>query len=240
MAKIICIESSTEVCSVALTEDGVLIDLIEDRTGQNHSRLLTVFIDEILKKNQWNASDANAIAVSQGPGSYTGLRIGVSAAKGICFALGIPLIAVCPLQAMVAHVVQNIEKEPDFTPNNSLFIPMIDARRMEVYTATFNYQHEPLGNVEAKIIDSESFKDELNTHTCYFFGNGAMKCAETLIHPNTRFIDGIVTSAANMVALADGLFRAGKFVDVAYFEPFYLKDFMATTPKNTVLANLQG
>jgi tRNA threonylcarbamoyladenosine biosynthesis protein TsaB len=238
MSKILCIETSTEVCSVAIAQNGRVLALREDKSGLNHSKLLTVFIDELLRENKLNVSDFAAVAVSRGPGSYTGLRIGVSAAKGLCYGAGIPLIAVCPLQAMAQHVVANCSHFGFELSDNDVFVPMIDARRMEVYAAAFNHKAETLSEVEALIIDEHAFSEELKSKRLFFFGNGAQKCKGLIAHQNAFFIDEIYSSAAHMAILAHKQFEAEKFVDTAYFEPFYLKDFIATKPKNSVLGKL--
>lgn len=232
MARILCIETSTGVCSVAIAENGKVIDAKEDATGMNHSKLLTVFIDELLKENQLDASSFDALAVSGGPGSYTGLRIGVSAAKGFCFGAEIPLIAVCPLASMVRGVLANPASEIEA---GSFLIPMIDARRMEVYCAKFNAQGEQTSDVSAEVIDGKSFSDMLSKHKIYYFGDGAEKCSSVLKGENAVFVDGITTTAQNMAQIAEEKFVAKDFVDVAYYEPFYLKRFIATKPKNNVL-----
>lgn len=235
MIKLLCIETSTEVCSVALAGDGKIVDVLEDRSGQNHAKMLTQFTDELIKRNQWTYKELDAVAVSEGPGSYTGLRIGVSVAKGICYAASLPLLAVSPLNAM-ASVVAKKMKEQGTASETDLFCPMIDARRMEVYTALFNLDNEQTLPTEAKVIDVNSFSEELKNHRIFFFGNGAEKCKETLSSGNAFFLDeAIYTSAANMVDVAMLKFSKKQFVDVAYFEPFYLKDFIATVAKNTVL-----
>lgn len=232
MAKILCIETSTEVCSVALSENGVVASIKEDAAGMNHSKMLTVFIDELLKENKLSVSSFDAIAVSEGPGSYTGLRIGVSAAKGLCFGAGIPLIAVSPLQAMTYPVRQKLNENLN---GDDLLVPMIDARRMEVYCATFTANGKQQSDTSAQIIDEQSFADELNRKKIFFFGNGSAKCAEVIKHPNAVFVENIITSAGNMTAPAEEKFIKGDFVDVAYFEPFYLKNFIATKPKKNIL-----
>jgi tRNA threonylcarbamoyladenosine biosynthesis protein TsaB len=235
MAKILCIETTTEVCSVAIAENGKVADLREDQSGLNHSRLLTVFVDELLKANNLSMDNFDAVAVSEGPGSYTGLRIGVSAAKGLCYGAGIPLIAISPLRAMAASVVENpnalgIELNP-----NDWLVPMIDARRMEVYRAIYSANMENVTAVEAVIVDTQTFSNVLNEHRLLFFGNGAAKLKTFIDHSNAVFVDGVGTSAAHMAPLAEACFEMKKFVDMAYFEPFYLKDFVATIPKNSVL-----
>ncbi|MDA3816430.1 MAG: tRNA (adenosine(37)-N6)-threonylcarbamoyltransferase complex dimerization subunit type 1 TsaB [Prolixibacteraceae bacterium] len=235
MARILCIETSTGVCSAAIAENGKVVSVKEDATGMNHSKLLTVFIDELLKENKLEASSFDAVAVSEGPGSYTGLRIGVSAAKGICFGGGIPMIAVSPLTSMVRGVLAN----PDLkVENGSYLIPMIDARRMEVYCAKFNNSGEQSGEVTAEIIDENSFSDLLAGHKVYYFGDGAAKCTSVLTDTNAVFVDNVITTAKNMASIAEEKFMAGKFVDVAYFEPFYLKRFIALKPKNSVLSQV--
>ena len=235
MPKILCIESSTEVCSVVIAENDRVLALREDKSGLNHSKMLTVFIDELMREKKLDASDFAAVAVSQGPGSYTGLRIGVSAAKGFCFGAGIPLIAISSLQAMAQHVVAYSTQNGFELSDNDVFVPMIDARRMEVYTASFSHKAETLSDVEALIVDEHAFSEELKNKRLFFFGNGAEKCKGVIEHPNAIFIDTIYTSAAHMAALAKQKFNNNDFVDLAYFEPFYLKNFIATTPKNSVL-----
>lgn len=231
-------ETTTEVCSVALVENGKVVDFREDRNGLNHAKLLTVFISDLLKSNKLNVFDLSALAVSEGPGSYTGLRIGVSAAKGICYAAKIPLIAISPLQAMAKQLVE-IKPAIAVSENQTSFVvPMIDARRMEVYTACFDFKGEFIQNIQALVVDETAFSQELEYGKVFFIGNGAAKCKEVIRHQNAFFIDNIVASAINMASLAMQKFEQSQFVDVAYFEPYYLKNFMATTPKNNVLENL--
>jgi tRNA threonylcarbamoyladenosine biosynthesis protein TsaB len=234
MATILCIETTTEVCSAALVKNGTVADFREDLSGLNHSRLLTVFIDKLLKSNNLKASTLDAVAVSKGPGSYTGLRIGVSVAKGICYGAALPLITVCPLEAMANYVVQQ-QIDPKSLSGENFFIPMIDARRMEVYTAVFNQSMEKLQDVSATVIDENSFSEFTEKGTLWLFGNGSAKCREALKNGNIRFIDGIYASAKHMAPLANTAFLKKQFADLAYFEPFYLKDFIATAPKNSVL-----
>ncbi len=238
MSRILCIESSTNVCSVAVTSNGEVCDYIEESEGLNHSRLLTRFIETLLNRNQIKANTLDAVAVSMGPGSYTGLRIGVSAAKGLCFAADIPLISLCPLHSMASGLLQfpgQFRYKPE---ENDLLIPMIDARRMEVYSAIFDNKLQPLSAVDALVVEPGSFQYELENHRCLFFGNGAAKCKEMLNHEHAVFPDGLITSSVYMALPAFQKFLHHDFVDVAYFEPFYLKDFKATTPKNSVLGSL--
>lgn len=228
MALILHIETSTAVCSVALAKEGKQIALQENNEGLNHSVLLGAYIDELLQKNRLTAYDLDAVAVSMGPGSYTGLRIGVSMAKGICFGAGKPLIAVPTLQALARSVSDRLKEE-------AWYCPMVDARRMEVYTAFFDQQNQVQEDTRAEIITPESFAAILSAHPVYFFGNGSEKVRDLLTSPQAHFIPGVEASAAYMVPLAEQRFQEGQFEDVAYFEPFYLKDFIATTPKKKVL-----
>lgn len=233
MAFILNIETSTEVCSVALGKDGKLVTFRENTEGLNHAKLLTVFIEEIFQEQNITMSDVDAVAVSEGPGSYTGLRIGVSTAKGLCFAAQKPLISINPLQAMANAAVKQIDTQN--SDNAIILCPLMDARRMEVYTAQFNSDLTPKNNTEARIIDANSFSEELTSHQLYFFGNGAAKCQDTIQHNNAHFIDDIHTSARFMLNFSENKFQQNDFVDVAYFEPFYLKDFVAIKSTKNVL-----
>ncbi len=224
MALILNIDTSTTVCSVALSKDGKMLAIKENNEGLNHSVSLGVYIDDILKENQLDSTHLDAVAVSMGPGSYTGLRIGVSIAKGICFGAEKPLIAVPTLQALAQSVSEELQEE-------ALYCPMIDARRMEVYTAFFGKDNQVLIDTKAEIIDENSFEELLAKYKVFFFGNGSGKLKDTLTAPNAHFIENIETSAQHLIPIAEQLFTEQKFVDVAYFEPFYLKDFIATTPK---------
>lgn len=233
MALILNIESSTEVCSVSLAQNGDILETIEDLTGKNHSMLLTVFIEELFRKLNIPMSSLDAVAVSGGPGSYTGLRIGVASAKGICYALNKPLIAITSLASMAHHVITN-SQQYQLSGDNLLFCPMIDARRMEVYTAIFDRDVKMVRDIKADIIDADSFKTFFAANKIVFFGNGADKCKSTITHPNAVFLDGIKTSASFMAKLSEEAFTKKEFQDVAYYEPFYLKDFVATIPTKNV------
>jgi len=234
MALILNLESSTEVCSANIARDGEVIDFRENNEGQNHARLLTLFIEELLTSNNIQVSDLDAIAVSRGPGSYTGLRIGVSAAKGLCYGAQIPLIAICSLKSM-AHYAASIHKTSQNSGEKALwFCPMIDARRMEVFTAFYDKANNETRPISAQIIDNESFREILDNHPVVFFGNGAEKCKSEITHTNAIFLDGIHTSSKYMTPLSEIAFRNEDFVNVAYFEPFYLKDFIATYPKKNI------
>ena len=236
MAVILNIETSTNVCSVALSENEKLIDYRESREDKSHSTVLTVFIDEMLRKNNIKASQLDAIAVSKGPGSYTGLRIGVSVAKGICYAVDKPLISVGTLQIMSWGVVNsnklNLLNIDDV--EHLWFCPMIDARRMEVYSAFFDYKNEKKIEVSADVIDENSYKDLLDKRKIVFFGNGANKCQDAIKNINAFFIHDVYPSAKDMIALSYQSFINKKFEDTAYFEPFYLKDFVATVSKKNI------
>lgn len=233
MAVILNIDTSTEVCSVALGKNGKLLFEKESREGLNHSELLTVFIEELFAGNNFDIKNIDAVAVSKGPGSYTGLRIGVSVAKGLCYALEKPLVSVGSLDAMGFYAAQNINRFSD--EKNLLLCPMIDARRMEVYTALYNSAGETVQPVTARIIDENSFSNELKENSILFFGNGAEKCKAHLTHPNALFSGPFATSAQFMLFLSEKKYNKKEFEDVAYFEPFYLKNFVATIPKNKIL-----
>ena len=234
MASILCIETSTEVCSVALATDGKVTMSREDKSGRNHAQLLTCFVDEVMKTRNIPFNQLDAIAVSGGPGSYTGLRIGVSTAKGLCFATGLPLIALSSLEAMAHHVICNPGIYSIAEKERLLYCPMIDARRMEVYTAIYSNQLVKLKDIQADIIDHQSYASFLQNHKILFFGNGAAKCKTIIQHPNALFLDNITTSASYMAGLAEAAFLAANFADVAYYEPYYLKDFVATIPTKNI------
>ena len=240
MASILCLETSTEVCSVALAIDGTIVEEREDKSGKNHALLLTCFAEKVMKVQNRPFQQLDAIAVSGGPGSYTGLRIGVSTAKGLCYAAGLPLIAIPSLEAMAHHVNKNTYTGVDKS-EPLYYCPMIDARRMEVYAAIYDQKMQLIRNIRADIIDHLSFSEFLINHKILFFGNGADKCKTTIQHPNALFLDNITASASHMADLAETAFQNERFVDVAYYEPFYLKDFVATIPtKNIFHSNSIG
>jgi len=223
---ILHIETSTNVCSVALSENGACLFSKSNAEGMNHAALLSVFIAEALEVLKPTNRKPDAVAVSSGPGSYTGLRIGVSTAKGLCYGYDIPLISISTLEVLTAQALRTVKDAGE-----SLFCPMIDARRMEVYAAVYNAKGEMKREISADIIDADSYHEILADQPVYFFGNGADKCKTTLTHPNARFIDDMVPLAENMIPLAGVAFAEKRFEDVAYFEPFYLKEFHTTAPK---------
>lgn len=231
MSCILNIETATNICSVAVSFDGKIIFEKENTTGPSHAALLGVFVAEALEAVGKNNHKLDAVAVSCGPGSYTGLRIGVSEAKGLCYGFGIPLIAVKSLEVMAKKVLDT----QSGISEDDLLCPMIDARRMEVYAAIYNSKLEVLRDTAADIVDNDSYRNFLDKQKVVFFGNGAEKCKDVLIHDNAVFIDGIYPSAKHMIELSEKAFNNKFFVDVAYFEPFYLKDFVATTPKKNLL-----
>ncbi len=221
MAKFLHIETSTKVCSVALSENGKLIDLLEESSDAYiHSERLTVFIDQICKKNNWKLNELNAIVVTSGPGSYTGLRIGISTAKGLCYALSIPLIAVNTLES-IAYLAQ--KQHP-----NSTICAMIDARRMEVFSTIFDKDLKVEKSLSADIIEEKTYEEFL---PLVIVGDGASKTKEIWMNRDLIIDDSIVSSAAGQVEIAFDKFKKEEFEDVAYFEPKYLKDFVVTPSK---------
>lgn len=226
MSCILHIETSTQVCSVALSEDGQCIFSKTDFEGPSHAVTLGVYVDEALSFADSHAIPLDAVAVSCGPGSYTGLRIGVSMAKGICYGRNLPLIGIPTPEVMCVPLLLDEE-----LPEDALLCPMIDARRMEVYAALYDRALHPVREIEAVIIDESSYEDYLNRGPVYFFGNGAAKSKEKIMHPNARFVEDIHPLAKWMFPLAEKAFARGDFKDVAYFEPFYLKEFVASKPK---------
>lgn len=227
MSCILNIETSTNVCSVAISEDGQCIYHDEDASGPNHNERLGRFVDEALSFADSHAIPVDAVAVSMGPGSYTGLRIGTSMAKGVCYGFGIPLIAVPTLEVMCVPVLLRHDDLPD----DALLCPMLDARRMEVYAGIYTRALKPVREIRADVVDAETYKEYLDEHPVYFFGNGAEKCMEVINHPNAHYIKGIDPLAKNMFPLAERRMMRGETEDVAYFEPFYLKNFVALKPK---------
>ena len=229
---ILNIETSTEVCSVALTSEGQVLDHRENYEGQTHATLLSQYVKDMLDYARSREMKIEAIAVSIGPGSYTGLRIGLSEAKGLAFGLNVPLIGVNTLQLMTVSTMFNHFIEED----KVLYVPMIDARRMEVYTAVYTPALEAVLEPQAMILDEHSFEDLLQQgNTLVLMGNGSDKARQVLNHEQVRFVSGIKPVAVEMMALAEKAWREQSFIDVAYSTPLYLKEFQATKPKNPVL-----
>ena len=233
MSCILHIETTTNVCSVAVSEDGKVIFDKADRTGNNHAEALGSFVDEAMSFADSHAIPLDAVAVSSGPGSYTGLRIGVSMAKGVCYALDLPLLSVPTLELMcVPILLRNEEIEDD-----ALLCPMIDARRMEVYAALYDRALKPVRGIQADVVDGDTYRQWLDQRPVYFFGNGAAKCMDTIAHPNAHLIEGIEPLAKWMMPLAEKKMLNDIYEDVAYFVPYYLKDFVAKTPKDLLRGN---
>ena len=228
---ILCIETSTAVCSVALVNNGNVIALRESLDGQNHAEKITIFIDEVMKEANLSYKDLDAVATSMGPGSYTGLRIGVSTAKGLCYAMEKPLIAIDTLAAM-AYGFKGQQPIANSQQPTAILCPMIDARRMEVYSAFFNEELERVSETEAIIVDENSFMELKQNNHLYLFGDGADKLASLFENDeNITVVEKFHCSAAYMAQLANKAFKNNDFVDTAYFEPFYLKNFVPGMPK---------
>ncbi|MBJ2176078.1 tRNA (adenosine(37)-N6)-threonylcarbamoyltransferase complex dimerization subunit type 1 TsaB [Aureibaculum sp. A20] len=223
MSLILNIETATKNCSVSLAENGVLLALNEVNDGNySHGEQLHLLIKNVLTEAGKSINDIDAIAVSKGPGSYTGLRIGVSTAKGLCFSLDKPLIAVSTLTALSNAITVD---------NDAVIVPMLDARRMEVYSAVYNHNHNQIREIKAEVITENSFSEYLSKGKVYFLGDGADKCKSILKNDNAIFLDGYFPSAKQMAQLSFDKYKKSDTEDVAYFEPFYLKDFMVTTSK---------
>lgn len=225
MANILNIDTSTDVCSVALTSEGTVIEHREDYEGQNHAKVLSSFINDMFTYATPRGIKLDAVAVSMGPGSYTGLRIGLSEAKGLCFGLDIPLIGISTLELLTVTVMFR-----DFWDDDILFAPMIDARRQEVYTGVYDLALNKIMQPQPLIIDQNSFQ-EFSDKKIIFFGNGSDKAKDIIKLPNAKFIKGIKPEAVNMMALSERAFRNNDFIDIAYSTPEYLKEFQSTIPK---------
>ena len=227
MSCILNLETSTDVCSVAVSNDAACIFNKEDHSGPHHNETLGSFVDEALSFIDSHDLVLDAVAVSCGPGSYTGLRIGTSMAKGICYGRDVRLIAIPTLELLAVPVLlQEFPKAED-----ALLVPMLDARRMEVYAQVFDRALNEIRPVQADIVTADTYRDQLDKGPVYFFGNGAAKCMSTINHVNAHLVEGILPLAKNMFPLAEKRIAQGKYEDVAYFVPFYLKDFVAKTPK---------
>lgn len=228
MSVILHIESATDGCSVAVSDEGQLVFDREDRSSHNSSVALGVLVDEALSLADSRGLKLDAVAVSEGPGSYTGLRIGVSMAKGICYGRRIPMIAVPTLKLLCVSPLLNME-----LPDDALLCPMIDARRMEVYAALYDRALRPLRPVQPDVVEADTYRRWLDERPVWFFGNGMEKCRTLLeAHPGAHFLPDITPQAQYMAPLAERRLIDGNTADVAYFEPFYLKEFQATKPRN--------
>lgn len=227
MSCILNIETSTNVCSVALSQDGVCLYEDVNMEGPSHAQVLAGYVKNAVSFADSHAIPIDAIAISKGPGSYTGLRIGVSEAKGVAYGRDAKLLSVPTLKLLTVPILLGHEELPE----DALLCPMIDARRMEVYCALYDRALNEVVQTQALVIDSDSFKEYLDKQPIYFMGNGSDKCVETIQHPNAHFIKNIVPRAKNMIPLAEMAMAKEQFEDVAYFEPFYLKEFVATNSK---------
>ncbi|MCX6246412.1 MAG: tRNA (adenosine(37)-N6)-threonylcarbamoyltransferase complex dimerization subunit type 1 TsaB [Bacteroidetes bacterium] len=229
MSLILNIETATGVCSVALARDGKLVERRESTVKNSHSSVLTLLMDDVFRTTGVPLGDLDAVAVSEGPGSYTGLRIGVASAKGLCYALDKPLIGISTLRAMALGMAHAVSTAPE---TQLLFCPMIDARRMEVYCAIFDEKGKEVREIRAEIVDENSFQEYLVKNRILFAGDGALKCRKILDnHPNAIFSEDFQTSAEFMIPLSEEKFIRNNFADLAYFEPYYLKDFVAGKPR---------
>lgn len=229
MSCILNIETATPVCSVAVSNNGKIVFERENTDGPSHASLLGVFVADAVAEVYNQGLTLDAVSVSCGPGSYTGLRIGVSEAKGLCYGLGIPMIALKTPLIIAQKVVETEDIGDDV-----LLCPMIDARRMEVYAAVYDRGLNVVRDIAADIVDGDSYKEYLSQSNVLFFGNGADKCDDCITDSNARFLKGVYPSAKYMVKLSEQAYAAKQFADTAYFEPFYLKDFVATTPKKNI------
>ncbi|NLI35233.1 MAG: tRNA (adenosine(37)-N6)-threonylcarbamoyltransferase complex dimerization subunit type 1 TsaB [Bacteroidales bacterium] len=227
MSCILNIETSTNICSVAVSQDGAVIYQQQDEKGTSQNVSLGCFVDKALSFIDSHAIPLDSVAVSCGPGSYTGLRIGVSMAKGVCYGLNIPLIGITTLEVLCVPILLHQEELPE----NALLCPMIDARRMEVYSGIYDRALNLVKPISADIIDENSYVDFMEKQPVYYFGNGMDKCKDKIKHPNAHFIDGVVPLASMMFPLSEKAVAKEDYKDVAYFEPFYLKEFIATKPK---------
>jgi tRNA threonylcarbamoyladenosine biosynthesis protein TsaB len=242
MPVLLSLETSTSVCSAALHEDGKLLASLESKIPQSASSELAVMIDRLFKTTQILPNSINGVIVSAGPGSYTGLRIGVATAKGLCFALNIPLLSVNTLELMTYQVISSLspslprilagEREAEGEAIEALFCPMLDARRMEVYCLIADQKLNILEQTNAKVIDELSFDLWLKENVIYFFGNGAIKSKSLIIHQNARFIEEVAPSASKLGELGYKKFQLNQFENLSSYEPFYLKDFVAKKPKS--------
>ena len=234
MSLILCIETGTDICSVGIARDGELVSLRESAEGRDHAKYVGVFVDELLRETDIAPDELDAVAVGMGPGSYTGLRIGVSFAKGLCYGQQIPLIAVGSLEALTEVAIEDNEAGILDVENwdDAVLCPMVDARRMEVYTQLFDAAGNPLSEVSAEVVDENTFADIRRDKQLVIFGNGASKCCEVM--SDATYIE-VAPSARGLARKAEQKLSAGQVEDIAYFEPFYLKDFVVIPSKKKLL-----
>ena len=233
MSCFLCIDTATAVCSVVLIQNDKVLSIKESIEEKAHASYLGIFIEQVLKEAAISVNQIDAIAVSKGPGSYTGLRIGVSTAKGLCYGADLPLISVETLQIMSNGMCREALKNfgTDFSADSAIYCPMIDPRRMEVYTALFDFNNQRINETSAMIVRENSFDSVLLKAQVVFAGNGADKCRPLLKHKNALFLNNFKHSALYMKEIVQQAYRGGNFENLAYFEPYYLKDFVVTTPK---------
>ncbi|HDR88440.1 MAG TPA: tRNA (adenosine(37)-N6)-threonylcarbamoyltransferase complex dimerization subunit type 1 TsaB [Bacteroidetes bacterium] len=231
---ILCIETATPVCSVCLSDKGIPVILRESTRLRDHASRLTLFIEEVLAEARIRAGDLDMIAVSMGPGSYTGLRIGVSVAKGLSYGAGVPMAGISTLKALAQGALNlpQVREKKESCPGQHILVPMIDARRLEVYTARYTRRLKTLKEPHALVVESGSFRELPEDRILFFGGDGAGKCRKLITHPGAVFLDQLHASAGHLAPLAGELFEKKEFADTAYFEPFYLKDFIPTVPRN--------
>lgn len=230
MATILNIETSGKICSVAISKDGAIEYQLEDHEGMRHAEVLAPFVEKCMEELKRKEDKLDAVAVSIGPGSYTGLRIGLSLAKGVAFSRDIPLIGVSTLQILA---VKAMFRSFDFT-GEELLVPMIDARRMEVFTGVYDFALNEVETPGPKILDEDSWKELLETKKMIFIGDGSDKAKEVIKNPNAVWIPGLVPVARDMLALSEKYYREGRFIDIAYSTPEYLKEYQTTTPKKKI------
>lgn len=230
MALLLSLETSTQCCSVALHEDGVLVksNLIE--TPRSAAAQLAMMIDEVFQASNRKPKELEGVIVAAGPGSYTGLRIGVATAKGLCYALNIPIVSVNTLELMAYQFIEMDSFKEDIQNNRAMLCPMLDARRMEVYCALFDHQLKYIEPVQAKVIDIDSFEDVIDSTPIFFFGDGADKCKDIIKHPNAHFSSGLIPLASSLGVIGYKKWKQGDYEDLVSFEPFYLKDFLIKKP----------
>jgi tRNA threonylcarbamoyladenosine biosynthesis protein TsaB len=233
LSMIICLETATNLCSVALCDNNGVISLRESSEGKSHASLLTVFIEEVLRENGIGARNLDAVAVSKGPGSYTGLRIGVSVAKGIAYAASLPLIGIDTTLSMFWGIAGNLQSTQEID-KSTLYCPMLDARRMEVYFAIYDADGNTIKDISAEIIHEDSFSNFPASQKIIFFGDGSAKCKELIKRKNIYFAEDFRISASYMHIPVIKAFKSLKYEDIAYFEPFYLKDFITSTPRKNL------